>query len=109
MLQVGYCQGMAFVAGLLLFYMNEEPAFQMFCRLLGASGPNLRRCVAASQAPTLVKHLPSCGRRVQQTVRFATGKPVLAQTHNTHPVYPVAGCTCRGWRGSRPSCASLSS
>lgn len=75
---------MAFVAGLLLFYMNEEPAFQMFCRLLGASGPNLRRCVAASQAPTLVKHLPSCGRRVQQTVRFATGKPVLAQNHNTH-------------------------
>lgn len=28
-LQVGYCQGMAFVAGLLLFYMNEEPAFQV--------------------------------------------------------------------------------
>ena len=32
--QVGYCQGMAFVAGLLLFYVPEEPAFQLFCRLL---------------------------------------------------------------------------
>lgn len=26
MLQAGYCQGMAFVAGLLLFYVPEEPA-----------------------------------------------------------------------------------
>jgi len=42
-LEVGYCQGMAFVAGLLLFYVPEEPAFQVFCRLLAASGPNLRR------------------------------------------------------------------
>jgi hypothetical protein len=25
---------MAFVAGLLLFYVPEEPAFQLFCRLL---------------------------------------------------------------------------
>lgn len=42
-LEVGYCQGMAFVAGLLLFYLPEEPAFQLLCRLLAASGPNLRR------------------------------------------------------------------
>ena len=42
-LEVGYCQGMAFVAGLLLFYLPEEPAFQVLCRLLAASGPNLRR------------------------------------------------------------------
>ncbi|KAK2080743.1 hypothetical protein QBZ16_000597 [Prototheca wickerhamii] len=41
--RVGYCQGMAFVAGLLLFYLPEEPAFQVLCRLLAASGPNLRR------------------------------------------------------------------
>jgi len=33
-LQAGYCQGMAFVAGLLLFYVPEEPAFQLSCRLL---------------------------------------------------------------------------
>lgn len=42
-LEVGYCQGMAFVAGLLLFYVPEEPAFDIFCRLLAATGPNLRR------------------------------------------------------------------
>lgn len=34
---------MAFVAGLLLFYVPEEPAFQIFCRLLCSSGPNLRQ------------------------------------------------------------------
>jgi hypothetical protein len=42
-IEAGYCQGMAFVAGLLLFYVPEEPAFQVFCRLLSTSGPNLRR------------------------------------------------------------------
>lgn len=31
-LEVGYCQGMAFVAGLLLMYLPEEPAFRMFAR-----------------------------------------------------------------------------
>lgn len=38
-LEVGYCQGMAFVAGLLLFYVEEEPAFQLLCRLLGSPQP----------------------------------------------------------------------
>lgn len=31
-LEVSYCQGMAFVAGLLLMYLPEEPAFRLFCR-----------------------------------------------------------------------------
>ncbi|KAI3426937.1 hypothetical protein D9Q98_006881 [Chlorella vulgaris] len=42
-MEVGYCQGMAFCAGCLLFYVPEEPAFQIFCRLMSTSGPNLRR------------------------------------------------------------------
>ena len=42
-LETGYCQGMAFVAGLVLFFVPEEAAFQIFCRLLASSGPNLRR------------------------------------------------------------------
>jgi len=43
-LEVGYCQGMAFLVGLLLFYVPEEPAFQLFCRLMGGEGgPDLRR------------------------------------------------------------------
>jgi Rab-GTPase-TBC domain len=33
-LQVGYCQGMAFVAGVLLMYLPEEPAFKGLCRLM---------------------------------------------------------------------------
>lgn len=42
-LETGYCQGMAFVAGLVLFFVPEEAAFQIFCRLLAENGPNLRR------------------------------------------------------------------
>ena len=42
-LEVGYCQGMAFVAGLLLFYVPEEKAFDIFCRLMDDSpGVGLR-------------------------------------------------------------------
>ncbi|CAD7696907.1 unnamed protein product [Ostreobium quekettii] len=42
-LEVGYCQGMAFVAGVILLYLPEEPAFRLFCRLMQQDGPNLRR------------------------------------------------------------------
>lgn len=42
-MEVGYCQGMAFVAGILLMYMPEQLAFQVFCQLLAADGPNVRR------------------------------------------------------------------
>ena len=33
---------MAFVAGLLLMYVPEEPAFRIACRLMSARGANLR-------------------------------------------------------------------
>lgn len=44
-LEVGYCQGMAFVAGLLLFYVPEQMAFKVFCRLMdeGDNGIGLRK------------------------------------------------------------------
>jgi Rab-GTPase-TBC domain len=42
-MEVGYCQGMAFVAGILLMYMPEHLAFQLFCTLMSRDGPNLRR------------------------------------------------------------------
>lgn len=41
--QVGYCQGMAFVAGVVLMYLPEEPAFRMLVRLMDESGPCCRR------------------------------------------------------------------
>ena len=41
--QVGYCQGMAFVAGVILMYLPEEPAFRMLMSLMAETGPNLRR------------------------------------------------------------------
>lgn len=40
---VGYCQGMGFVAGILLMYMPEHLAFQLFSTLMSRQGPNLRR------------------------------------------------------------------
>eukprot|EP01025_Chloroclados_australasicus_P049015 TRINITY_DN5568_c0_g2_i7.p1 TRINITY_DN5568_c0_g2~~TRINITY_DN5568_c0_g2_i7.p1 ORF type:complete len:611 (+),score=103.88 TRINITY_DN5568_c0_g2_i7:139-1971(+) len=33
-LETGYCQGMAFIAGLILMYLPEEPSFQLFCKLM---------------------------------------------------------------------------
>lgn len=40
--QVSYCQGMAFVAGVILMYLPEEPAFSVLTRLMGPGGPDLR-------------------------------------------------------------------
>lgn len=42
-LEVGYCQGMGFVAGILLIYLPEEWAFKMFCHLMDGEKVNLRR------------------------------------------------------------------
>ncbi|KAK9818215.1 hypothetical protein WJX72_008962 [[Myrmecia] bisecta] len=42
-LEVGYCQGMAFVAGIILMYVPEEPSFRTLARLMDSQGPNLRR------------------------------------------------------------------
>ncbi len=41
--EVGYCQGMAFLVGVLLMYLPEEPAFRTATLLLMPPGPNLRR------------------------------------------------------------------
>jgi hypothetical protein len=41
-LQVSYCQGMAFVAGVVLMYLPEEPAFCVLGRLMGPGGCDLR-------------------------------------------------------------------
>ena len=41
-MQVSYCQGMAFVAGVILMYLPEEPAFSVLTRLMGPGGPDLR-------------------------------------------------------------------
>ncbi|KAL3137366.1 regulation of vesicle fusion [Trebouxia sp. C0010 RCD-2024] len=41
-LEVGYCQGMAFVAGVILMYLPEEPAFRVLCQLLDGTGVGLR-------------------------------------------------------------------
>lgn len=40
--QVSYCQGMAFVAGVVLMYLPEEPAFRVLVRLMGPGRCDLR-------------------------------------------------------------------
>mmetsp|Transcript_5393 Transcript_5393/g.15439 ORF Transcript_5393/g.15439 Transcript_5393/m.15439 type:complete len:845 (+) Transcript_5393:278-2812(+) len=42
-LEVQYCQGMGFLAGVMLMYLPEEPSFRMLTTLLDERGPNLRR------------------------------------------------------------------
>ena len=41
-LQVGYCQGMAFIAGIMLMYVPEEPAFRLLARLMGENSVGMR-------------------------------------------------------------------
>ena len=41
--QVGYCQGMAFVTGVILMYVPEEPAFRLLTRLMDERGADLRQ------------------------------------------------------------------
>ena len=76
--EVGYCQGMAFVAGLLLVYMPEEPAFFMMRALMrspryalaGMYSPGLPRfamvmavyeALLARYLPRLAAHLKAIG------------------------------------------------
>ena len=42
-LEVGYCQGMGFVAGIILLYLPEEWAYRMLCVLMSEKHANLRR------------------------------------------------------------------
>ncbi|KAG2450320.1 hypothetical protein HYH02_004825 [Chlamydomonas schloesseri] len=53
-LEVAYCQGMAFMAGVLLMYVPEEMAFRLFCRLMDGEGPNLRRLYLPGLEPLKV-------------------------------------------------------
>ncbi|GMH41766.1 hypothetical protein BSKO_09676 [Bryopsis sp. KO-2023] len=74
-LEVAYCQGMAFVAGVLLLYLPEEFAFRVFCRLMGKEGMNLRRlylpglhCLKRELCKLewlLEKHLPRLHKHLQ--------------------------------------------
>ena len=40
--QTGYCQGMAFVAGVLLMFVPEEPAWQLLCQLMAEDAGGMR-------------------------------------------------------------------
>jgi hypothetical protein len=66
---------MAFLAGILLMYMPQELAFQIFCKLMSSDGPNLRRfyldglsdlkhCMAMFEW-LLLRHLPRLARHLQ--------------------------------------------
>ena len=48
---MSYCQGMAFVAGVILMYLPEEPAFSVLTRLMGPGGPDLRTLFLPGASP----------------------------------------------------------
>lgn len=82
MLQAAYCQGMAFVAGLLLFYVPEEPAFQLFCRLLRYGVPQ-HLAMFCRTCPLLIAAPP----------------PPLPHRLAAAPAGPTCVvCICQGWR-----------
>lgn len=74
--QVGYCQGMAFVTGIILMYLPEEPAFQVpRCRLFRSPtwclhgvllcgkqvAPEAISCPASFHLHDYVRHLVAFG------------------------------------------------
>lgn len=68
MVQVGYVQGMGFIAGLLLLYMNEENTFWTLVALLkGAVHPPLERLYQAG-LPLLQQYLFQFEHLVQEEV-----------------------------------------
>ncbi|KAL6756220.1 rab-GTPase-TBC domain-containing protein [Haematococcus lacustris] len=81
-LEVGYCQGMAFAAGVLLMYLPEEPTFRVFCRLMDGDGPNLRRL-----------YLPGLDPLKEELARYewmlSVRQPALQVHLQEHSVPPV--------------------
>ena len=69
LLQVGYVQGMGFIAGLLLLYMNEEDTFWTLVALMkGAVHPAMERLYQAG-LPLLQQYLFQFEHLVQEEVR----------------------------------------
>ena len=70
--QVGYVQGMGFIAGLLLLYMNEEDTFWTLVALMkGAVHPAMERLYQAG-LPLLQQYLFQFEHLVQEEVRTHT-------------------------------------
>ena len=68
MVQVGYVQGMGFIAGLLLLYMNEEDTFWTLVALMkGAVHPAMERLYQAG-LPLLQQYLFQFEHLVQEEV-----------------------------------------
>lgn len=68
-MQVGYVQGMGFIAGLLLLYMNEEDTFWTLVALMkGAVHPAMERLYQAG-LPLLQQYLFQFEHAVQEEVR----------------------------------------
>lgn len=69
LLQVGYVQGMGFIAGLLLLYMSEEDTFWTLVALMkGAVHPAMERLYQAG-LPLLQQYLFQFEHLVQEEVR----------------------------------------
>lgn len=79
-MQVGYVQGMGFIAGLLLLYMTEEDTFWTLVALMkGAVHPAMERLYQAG-LPLLQQYLFQFEHLVQEEVRFCF--PLHAVSHS---------------------------
>ena len=105
--EVGYCQGMGFIAALLLSYMIEEDAFyclyavltvsvaSMDIILLSEHSNMLSVLLTAPQCPPAVTLPPAHGGDAKSTVRVrragqaALGSPVAAPGGGGHPLHHV--------------------
>ena len=116
--QVGYVQGMGFIAGLLLLYMCEEDAFWLLVALLkGAVHPPLEGLYQAG-LPLLQQFLHQFSRLVDDEARpgdqalhagapcralrtVAAALPAAAAGHAAHPDWPCQACRCAA---GQPTC-----
>ena len=84
--EVGYCQGMAFVAGMLLMYLPEHIAFSCFTWLMSPPGPHGGLGMRRFYSPGLA-HLQDWMMTLDSMIRSL--RPRLAAHFDEHCVSPV--------------------
>ena len=84
--EVGYCQGMAFVAGMLLMFLPEHIAFSCFTWLMSPPGPHGGLGMRSFYSPGLA-HLQDWLTTLDAMIRSL--RPRLAAHFDEHGVSPV--------------------
>lgn len=95
---VGYCQGMNFIAGCLLLFMNEEDAFYCLCTIVGE--------ILAGYYSVNMMATQVCWRRENERLEQASYFQRLCCCEQVHPcAYLVS--TLHLWPHTRCGCPSV--